>query len=340
MTQPTASTSQHGTALRLTDIEIRYPGSMEGEAVVVDRLSMKIDRGESVGILGESGSGKTSLALAATGLLPRSARSTGHVELAGRQVPTGADERFWRRVRGNTVGVVYQQPSLALHPLRRAGAQIMDVVRSHRPWPRARCRARALELLADLDLDPQTFHAFPHQLSGGQRQRVVLAQALACEPALLIADEPTTALDRDTEARVLQLVDRLRRRAGMSMLWISHDPEVLAEITDRVYVMYAGKWMEQGPTLLVLEEPLHPYTQALLACRPTGVGSTTSLIQRRLPVIWGETPSVRPPPPGCRFAERCDRVLELCAQSPEPVTASERQVWCFGASTEKGASWV
>ena len=330
MTKPTDSDPNSSPpALRLERLEIRYPSDRGPDALVVDGLSLEIGCEQAVGILGESGSGKTSLALAVTGLLPPTARWSMDLELGGRRAPAAAGKSFWRGLRGSSLGIVFQQPSVALHPLRKVGLQITDVLRSHRPWNARSCRGKVLDLLHELDLEPDVFHAFPHQLSGGQRQRIVLAQALVCEPSLLVADEPTTALDRETELQVLKLVARLRRKRKMALLWISHDPGVLAEITERLYVMYAGRWMEEGPTASVLDRPKHPYTKLLLDCLPRRRALRSEPpTRRRLPIIPGMAPSPSRLPSGCRFAERCQAATESCGQPPGAVSLEQSRVWC------------
>ena len=324
--QPLPARDASATALRLSDLEIRYPGIAGSSAVVaVDRLSLQVEAGEAVGILGESGCGKTSLALGATGLLPKTAEVSGDIEVVGREV---VEETQWRRLRGDMVGVVFQQPSLALHPMRRIGAQIGDVLRSHRSWPRSRYKTRVFELLDELELPRESFGAYPHQLSGGQQQRVVLAQALACEPSLLVADEPTAALDRETEQQVLALIARLRKQRAMALLWISHHPDVLLEVTDRLYVMYAGRWMEQGDTAKLLASPCHPYTRALLACRPNRKAQAKEpLGLRKLSVIPKALPSSSHGQ-GCAFAPRCSRRIDDCEQVLAPSPSHCGETWC------------
>ena len=324
--------------LEVRHLSVRYDGGAGSPPVVaVADLDLRIAAGEALGVLGESGCGKTSLALAVTGLLPKTARCEGAIAFDGERIDD-LDERGWRRRRGAEIGFVFQQPSIALHPLRRAGEQIADVLASHRPWPRRRCRQRAAELLAEVDLPADTLRAFPHQLSGGQRQRVVLCQALACRPRLLVADEPTSALDLATRRGLLSLVGRLRRRHRLAMLWISHDPEVLAVVCDRVLVMYAGRAMEEGSADEVLLQPGHPYSRGLLACRPPPEGAVASA-DRRLPCIPGSPPTAAETFPGCPFAPRCDRQLAECSTAPPPPhpKVGGRKVWCLLPDHREGA---
>ncbi|MEM8929736.1 MAG: ABC transporter ATP-binding protein [Acidobacteriota bacterium] len=328
-------------ALRLRGLRVRYPRSHGRHATAVDGLDLEIAAGEAVGLLGESGSGKSSLALAATGLLGRGSGSTttssvlveGAIEVAGQRVD-GFDERAWRRLRGATVGIVFQQPGLALHPLRRVGAQVVEVLRAHRRGSRAECRDRARASFADLGLDADCFDAYPHQLSGGQRQRVVLAQALVCEPSLLVADEATASLDPKTASAVLDRLDELRRRRRLAILWIDHDADRIARLADRVQVLYAGRWAEQGPARDVLATPRHPYLRALLACRPGADGAAAPAADRRLPCIPGSAPSADAVPTGCAFAERCPERFDRCLEQPPPHTIEHRTVWCFAEATD------
>ena len=315
--------------LQVSGATIRYPDT---QIPAVDRLDLVVRSNEAVGILGESGCGKTSLARLVTGLLPSQAKQSGVVRIHGKAI---SSEQEWRRIRGKEVGLVFQQPALTLHPMRRVGAQVTDVLRSRHKGSSAECQARASELFAELDLENDLLSAFPHQLSGGQRQRVVWAQALACEPSLLVADEPTTALDSETESQLLDWIDRIRRQRRLAMLWISHDPRVLGQVAHRLYIMYSGQWMEEGPVDSILSSPGHPYTRALLACRPNRVARAfESLEKRRLPVIPTppETDAAdRPGGPGCSFRSRCRWRVRDCDRkvSPRSETETQTRIWCL-----------
>ena len=327
---PHVATSPSGAALRLSGVSIRYPGAARP---AVDGVELSVEPDGAVGILGESGCGKTSLARFATGMLPTTAVASGEVQVAGQAVP---NEKAWRRLRGLKVGIVFQQPSLALHPMRRVGSQVVDVLRAHRQGSRVWCRERALSLFEELDLHTDHFRAYPHQLSGGQQQRVVLAQALACEPPLLVADEPTTALDRETEVQVLRLIDRIRRRRGMALLWISHDPRVLAEVAETLYVMYGGRFLEIGPAQAVLGSPSHPYTEALVACAPRRTARLHEpMSMRRLETI----PEGDLPASGCVFRPRCSRAAAVCEESPvpRPSHGGSGLTWCVRHGDEGAA---
>ena len=233
-------------------------------------LDLGIEAGQRLGILGESGCGKTTLALTLLGLLPVNGRiAAGSVLFRGREL-VDLEERQWQRLRGAEISLVFQEPALALHPTRRAGQQIAEVLRAHRAMDRRQRRDEVRRLLAEVGLggEPQLQGAYPHQLSGGQRQRVVLAQALACRPARLIADEPTAALDATTEARILALLCRLCDEHGTTLVIISHDPRVLRRMARRVAVIHQGRVVEEGDAAAVLETPSHPHTAGLLACEP------------------------------------------------------------------------
>ena len=316
--------------LRVRDLSVQYRSAGKAPVSALDGASFDLEAGAVLGVLGESGGGKSSLALAIPGLLPPAGRiAGGSVHFRGERLDVLAEPQL-EKVRGEAIGFVFQDPSLSLHPLRKVGAQIAEVLAAHRPWKRRRCRERAAALLSDVGLGSDGLYgAYPHQLSGGQRQRVVIAQAVACEPELVIADEATAALDVGSEARILELLRDLQQRLGVAVLYISHDPDVLAAIADRLLVLYAGRVVEEGPADRVLEEPLHPYTEALLQCRPPrtlpdGGG-------RRLPVIPGEAPVPGDTHVGCRFAPRCDRRLAICDEQDPPMLRPrpERKAWCF-----------
>ncbi len=271
--------------LQVEDLSVDYRDRKGDTVSALDTVSFELSAGETLGVLGESGGGKSTLALAILGLLPAAGRVTGGaVRFRGRRLD-GLAEPELERVRGAEIGLVFQDPALALHPLRRVGEQVAEVVRAHRGWPKKRCRQEAGTRLAEVGLDVDVAKAYPHQLSGGQRQRIVIAQALACRPALVIADEPTAALDVATQARVLELLSELRRRLKVALVLISHDPDVLAPLADRLLVIHAGRVVEAGPAARVLGAPRHPYTEALLSCLPPLPGSRPPGADRRLPVI-------------------------------------------------------
>ena len=231
----------------------------------LDGISFEVGRGEIVGLMGESGSGKSTTALALLGLLQTDCASVSGSAIFLGQELFSLREREWQKIRGAEISLVFQEPEIALSPVMRVGDQVAEVIRAHRDWNRRRCQTEARSALARVGLtERRFFSAYPHQLSGGQRQRVVLAQALACEPALLIADEPTASLDARSQADFLALLDNLRNQMGLAVLLISHSPEVQATLADRLLILKEGRIIEQGAFEALYRSPLHPYTRALL----------------------------------------------------------------------------
>jgi peptide/nickel transport system ATP-binding protein len=275
---------------------------------VLSGVSFALDRGRSVGLVGESGSGKSMTALAIMGLLPPGARKTGQIVLDGHDL-LALPEQQMCAVRGRRIGMVFQEPMTALNPLMSIGAQVAEPLRVHFSVTRAQAEARALRLLERVGLGKISPHRYPHQLSGGQRQRVVIAMALACEPDILVADEPTTALDVTVQAQILALLAELAAEAGMGLLLITHDLGVVSQTVAEVLVMYAGRVVERGPTADVFGAMAHPYTHALFAARPSESGG-------RPVAIVGQVPDPLYRPPGCAFAPRCPRVRDVCATMP------------------------
>lgn len=236
-------------------------------------IDFEIRRGEIVGLMGESGSGKSTAALALLGLLPETARVTGSAMFREREL-LSSSEREWEKIRGTDIALVFQEPEIALNPVMRAGDQVAEVIRAHQNWGGRRCRDEARAALARVGLaDERIFLAYPHQLSGGQRQRVVLAQALACEPALLIADEPTASLDARSQADFLALLKNLRDASGLTVLLISHSPEVQASIADRVVILKEGQILEEGRFEALYRRSSNAYTRKLLRAAPLAHGT-------------------------------------------------------------------
>ncbi len=317
------------TLLRVRDLAVRFDGEDGSAATVVDDASFDLAAGEVLGVLGESGSGKTSMGLALLGLLPAGGRVTrGRAVLGGDGDGTGErdllqmSEEQLRRVRGDEVSMVFQEPGISLSPCLRAGVQVADVTRAHRPWSRRRCREHALSLLQQVAFaePPEIYAAYPHQLSGGQRQRVAIAQALACQPRVLIADEPTAALDATTQARIVALLREQQERLGLAMIFISHDAALLASLADRLLVMYAGQVVEIGDREQVFRAPSHPYTRELLRCAPRAVAANRGE-RSPLPVIPGAAPDPARWPPGCRFEPRCPDRMPDCRSRPPQARA-------------------
>ena len=302
--------------LDVTDLRVTLQTS-RGAVDALRGVSFSLPRGGTLGLIGESGCGKSMTALALMGLLPEAAQVQGSIRLQGQELTT-LPEADWCGLRGHRIGMVFQEPMTALNPLHTVGHQIAESLRLHKGLSRSAALAEALRLMERVQL-PQArarLAAYPHQLSGGQRQRVVIAIALACGPDLLIADEPTTALDGTIQREVRELIPELVREGGMGLLLISHDLGVMADTVERLLVMYGGTVVESGPTAAVFERLAHPYTRGLFAARPRlGLARGT-----RLATIAGRVPALADLPPGCPFAERCDRVIEACrVASPAAV---------------------
>ena len=291
----------------------------DGMLRAVDDVSFDVPRGTTVALVGESGCGKSVTALSILRLIewPPGRIQSGAIELEGRdllQIP----ERAMRDIRGNVVSMIFQEPMTSLNPVYTVGWQIVEAVRLHRKKSRREARARAVELLRLVGIaEPEvTVDSYPHELSGGQRQRVMIAMALSCEPKLLLADEPTTALDVTIQAQILALLRDLQERLSMSLLLITHDLGVVAENAQHVVVMYAGRVVETAPVRDLFAKPGHPYTRGLLESIPRD----DAVPKRRLPAIEGIVPDLRSLPPGCRFADRCPMRVEKCT-TEEPDLA-------------------
>jgi len=302
--------------LEVRDLRVTLQ-TARGPADALREVSFSMARGETIGLIGESGCGKSITALALMGLLPEGAEVAGSIRFDGTELTT-LDEAAWCRLRGNRIGMVFQEPMSALNPLHTVGHQIAESLRLHKGLDARTARAEALRLLERVQL-PQArarLDAHPHQLSGGQRQRVVIAIALACGPDLLVADEPTTALDVTIQREVLDLIDELVRDSGMGLVLISHNLGVMADRVQRLFVMYGGTMSESGPTAEVFARRAHPYTIGLFAARPRlGLARGT-----RLATIPGRVPDLADLPVGCPFADRCPRVVPACRVAlPEPV---------------------
>lgn len=255
-----------GSVLQVRNLTVEYGDEGAEPYRAVDRVSFGVARGEVVGLMGESGCGKSSIGLALLGLLPRrSSRVSGSVLLCGEEL-VGIGESEFERVRGSRISLVFQEPAVALSPVMRVGSQIAEVIHAHRRWPSRRCREEAGTMLERVGLGPvdRIFSAYPHQLSGGQRQRIVLAQALCCEPAILVADEPTASLDARSQADFLTLLRRLGSELQISILLISHSPELEASLADRILVMKDGRIIEEGTIAKLYGAPAHDYTRAIL----------------------------------------------------------------------------
>ena len=306
--------------LSVTNLTTAFATS-RGEITAVEDVSFSLDEGEILGIVGESGSGKSVTALTIMGLLPQPpARvAAGEVRFAGEDLTRLSDARM-RRIRGPGIAMVFQEPMTSLNPVFTIGEQVIETIRAHERLSQRALHARALEMLEKVGIPSaaRRMADYPHQLSGGQRQRVMLAIALACRPRLLIADEPTTALDVTIQAQILDLMMDLRDEFGMAIMMITHNMGVVAETADRVLVMYAGRIVEEAPVARLFDHPLHPYTRSLLECIP-------SLDQdnERLVAIQGTLPDPARRPAGCRYAPRCRYAASVCGAAIPPLAVFE-----------------
>jgi oligopeptide transport system ATP-binding protein len=298
--------------LRVEDLTVALP-TRSGYAKAVDGMSFAVDTGEVMGIAGESGSGKTITALSLFGLLPHGARVTGSIRLDGTEL-TSLSGKQLRTVRGRQIAMVSQDPATSLHPILPIGTQLIEHMRHHLGVSKDEARSRAAGLLETVRIpDPeQALRSYPGQFSGGMRQRIAIAVALAAEPRLLVADEPTTALDVTVQAGILRLIDRLCRERGMAVIVITHDLGVMSATAQRLYVMYSGRLAEAGPTSELLARPRHPYTRGLLDALPQEGGAA-------LVPIGGSPPSLGQVPTGCPFHPRCTYARPSCTTDrPDP----------------------
>ncbi len=314
------------TLLEVRDLCIDFR-TRQGVVRAVDGVSFSVGTGEIVGLVGESGSGKTLTMMSVLGLISDpNAVVSGSLRYKGREL-AGLPPRAWRQVRGREIAMIFQDPMSAMNPVHTIGWQIVEQIRAHLPLSRRQARTRAVDLLARMGIPApdQAFGRYPHQLSGGMRQRAMIAMALSCDPSLLIADEPTTALDVTVQAQILALLRALRADFGSSIVFITHDLGVVGELADRVMVMYAGRLVERGPVADMLAHPAHPYTQGLLASIPPMSGARP----RRLLAIPGAPPSPAERPDGCAFQPRCARRFERCVARPALFACGTQDAACF-----------
>ena len=314
------------TLLEVRDLCIDFR-TAAGLVRAVDKVSFAVAASEIVGLVGESGSGKTISMLAALGLIADpNAVVTGSVRFRGTEL-IGLPPRALRALRGDKIAMVFQDPMSAMNPVHSIGWQIVEQIRAHQRVSHRAARDRAVKLLGLMGVPApaDAYHRYPHQLSGGLRQRAMIAMALSCDPALLIADEPTTALDVTVQAQILALLRGLKKDFGSGIVLITHDMGVVAELADRVVVMYAGRIAERGSVARVLQHPAHPYTRGLLAAIPPMDGDRP----HRLPAIPGAPPSPAIRPAGCAFAPRCPARFASCAALPPMFAAADQDVACF-----------
>ncbi len=335
------SRSEGGPLLEVKNLRVEF-NARRGTLVAIDDVSFDIAPGEVLGVVGESGAGKSITGTAIIGLLEPPGRvAGGQILLEGSRIDNLPAEQM-RKIRGRRIGAIFQDPLTSLNPLYTIGAQIVETIQTHLPMNAAQARARAIELLGEVGIPApeRRIDHFPHQFSGGMRQRVVIALALCANPRLIIADEPTTALDVSIQAQIITLLKRLCREHGTAVMLITHDMGVIAETADRVAVMYAGRIAEIGPVQEVIHNPQHPYTVGLMGSIPA-VGQDLE----RLPQIEGSMPRLNAIPQGCAFNPRCPRVFDRCkVERPILLRADKSFAACWlhapeMASPKAGSGW-
>lgn len=317
--------------LEVKNLRVEFP-TRRGTLVAVDDVSLDIAAGEVLGVVGESGAGKSMTGTAIIGLLEPPGRiASGEIRLEGRRIDNLPYHEM-RKIRGRQIGAIFQDPLTSLNPLYRVGDQLVETILTHLPMTLAQARDRAVKLLEDVGIPSaaERINAYPHQFSGGMRQRVVIALALAAEPKLIIADEPTTALDVSIQAQIIQLLKRLCREHGTAVMLVTHDMGVIAETADRVAVMYAGRIAEIGPVQDVIKRPHHPYTVGLMGAIPA-MGHKAE----RLTQIDGSMPRLNAIPKGCAFNPRCPKVFDRCrVERPDPMQAGNSRAACWLVAKE------
>ncbi len=319
--------------LEVHDLHVCYRKSTGTEIHAAQGISFDVRRGEILGCIGESGAGKSTLAASLLSLLPTNGKILrGTILLEGRNLLNMASREL-REVRGGRIGLIFQEPSLALHPTMRIGDQVTEVLRAHFPLENKQRRERVAEALtAVFGSDAHRISScYPHELSGGQRQRAVIAQAIACRPSVIVADEPTASLDTVTQREILSLFQKLRGELGIAIVFITHNPALLAGFADRILVLYGGRVAELGSTADLLSSPLHPYTRMLLQCAPALNDAIAQRQGAKLPVIPGEPLDLSTCAPGCNFAARCPEKMEICGQRPPSRVqkGDAHEVSCF-----------
>jgi peptide/nickel transport system ATP-binding protein len=327
-----AQASYSPALLRVRGLTIRYAATHKASHPAVLGVELDIQRGEIVGILGESGSGKSTLALSLLGLLPASTDIAGSILFEDKNL-LQLNESGWRGIRGERLAMVFQEPGLSLSPVMRVGDQVAEVFRAHRSGEGKHRREQVEAILEDVGLlqVDRIYKAYPHQLSGGELHRVAIAQALACRPDVVIADEPTRSLDGTRQAEILDLLRETNRKFGCALIFITHNPGLLAGFADRVVVMYAGRIVEEGPVSRVFRRPLHPYTKGLLQLVPSSLQDPDRPRGEHLPALPGNLSDSDHLSPGCIFASRCSARTDICQrESPAELVPEEaRRVSCF-----------
>ncbi len=320
--------SQCEPLLKVDNLTVEFKTD-KGVVRAINGASFTVMPGETIGIVGESGCGKSVSSLSIMGLVPSPPGKIvdGSIQFQGREL-VGLSEKEYRKIRGNDISMIFQEPMTALNPVLKISTQMVDVIRNHNKVSKLEAKERAIEMLRTVGIPApeQRVNEYPHQLSGGMRQRVMIAMALSCKPSLLLADEPTTALDVTIQAQVMKEMVRLQKELNMAVVLVTHDLGVVAESCKRVVVMYCGEVIEQGRVEDIFANPKHPYTQGLLKSIPIVRDKKIP----RLPTIEGVVPDLFHLPPGCRFADRCDKVSAHCHQgSPALLGDVEHQVACF-----------
>lgn len=322
-------TPHNPAVLRVSDLTII---SKKNGVTIIDNLSLQVRRGEIVSLLGESGSGKSVTSLAIMGLT-QGMTINGSITLEEQEI-TQFSEKEMRNLRGARVAMIFQNPMSSLNPVKTVGKQISEVLRRHISMSSSKAQKQAISIMQDVGLhDPERcYHAYAHQLSGGMCQRIMIAMAIACRPALLVADEPTTALDMTVQRQIMDVLTSLTSRYGMSVLFITHDLHLAQYYSDRTNIMYAGQIVEEGATDIIFSRPAHPYTQALIACNPDSDSAHT-----RFKSIPGHVPDLRELPAGCYFSPRCSSVKPDCTVASVSMVSLERggQVRCNHPLTKK-----
>ncbi|MFF0828094.1 ABC transporter ATP-binding protein [Brevibacillus sp. NPDC003359] len=310
-------------AAMLTIDDLRTSFIQAGKKLtVIEGVSLSVEPGETVGVVGESGCGKSVTSMSIMQLLGRNVEMTGSIRFQEKELLSLTDKQM-QTIRGNQIAMIFQEPMTSLNPLHSIGKQISEPLRRHLGLSKQEARERTIELLKEVGIPraDEIISDYPHQLSGGMRQRVMIAMAMSCAPKLLIADEPTTALDVTIQAQILELMKKVRQEQGTSILLITHDLGVVAEMCHRVIVMYAGQIVEEANVGQLFDEPKHPYTRGLLKSMPS-----VSINQERLDAIPGSVPLLSEMPVGCRFAPRCSQVMDICREkNPELMPVADNQ---------------
>lgn len=322
--------------LKVKNLKTRYYVE-EGEIKAVDKCSFSVSKGETLGIAGESGCGKSTLALSAMGLIKPPGTVEGEVIFKGDNLLRKPPEQM-RKIRGKEISMVFQDPMTYLNPIMTLGEQISRIMRTHLSMNEKEAKTRAIELMTEVGIpDPERrFDNYPHQFSGGMRQRILIAMAICCNPTILIADEPTTALDVTTETQIFEVLKNLQKEYGMTLILITHDLGLIADTCKRVMIMYAGRIVEKSTVLDLYENPLHPYTKGLLSSIPRIAGKEVE----RLPVIEGEVPDLITLPSACNFQTRCSEAIDDCADIDPDLYKLEtvREAACIVRAREYGLS--